>query len=129
MWCLWRQGDQLVELLEGLRVVVSGSRLKPRPHQVEPHGVEAHALHLREIRLDVLRIPLQGPLHGRLGRHPVGADHQKPVAVAAEVIAVELRGRQRRGAVAGARAGRPEATGSNSRPSAMIHAAVESLPV
>jgi len=70
-------------------IVVTGTRLDPCPNKIQANGIEAEFVHAREIRLDRLRVPLRGPLHGRLRRHPVGAHGNEAVTVMRKIVAVQ----------------------------------------
>ena len=89
-----RERDQIIELLECLRVVDPRHRFEPPPQEVDPHRVELQLRHPREVRFDRRRIPVERPEDGALGGHPMCACHHKSPASSREVVAIQLHGRQ-----------------------------------
>jgi hypothetical protein len=74
------KGDKVVKLLERLRVVIAGTRLKPGPEEIQSDGVNTKLLHFCEVGFNFPRIPRQRPLESGLGRNPMGPDWNEPFA-------------------------------------------------
>ena len=82
--------DQVIKLLECHRIVIAGPGLEPGPEHVEADDAVPQFVHLGEIRLNLLGLPLNWPLHSSLRRDPMRANRQESLAFVGEIRSVQM---------------------------------------
>src|SRR5207237_9826018 len=82
--------DQVIKLLECHRIVIAGPGLEPGPEHVEADDAVPQFVHLREIRLNLLALTPNWPLHSSLRRNPMRANPQASLPFMGEIRSLQV---------------------------------------